>query len=156
MVERSIIHTMKHTKYLYLIIFVALSVASCDRSEDPIYQKVTDNRYPTVVSNPNFVTPTMPVAGYDKGAALSVEFNFISVDPIKEVQFYQKIATADSVLINTTPYTPAFSRVKNCDTLVYKYTVPTSAASGTAIVLRGRVVNENGLTKDRVFSYKVK
>jgi len=139
-----------------LTIVAMAAIISCDRTEDPIYQKITDNRYPTVVSNTNFVTPAMPTAGYDKGAALSVEFNFISVDPIKEIQFYQKVATADSVLINTIPYSPAFSKLKNCDTLVYKYAVPATLASGTAVVLRGRVVNVNGLTKDRTFSYKVK
>jgi len=138
------------------MIVATAAIISCDRTEDPIYQKITDNRYPTVVSNTNFVTPSMPTAGYDKGAALSVELNFISVDPIKEIQFYEKIATADSVLINTIPYSSAFSKLKNCDTLVYKYAVPATLASGTAVVLRGRVVNVNGLTKDRTFSYKVK
>jgi len=147
---------MKNITYLCFVVLVTAIFMSCDRSEDPIYQKITDNKYPTVVSNANFVTPAVPTLGYIKGTVLSVEFNFISADPIKEIQFYEKIATADSVLINTTPYVPAFSRVKNCDTLVYNYTVPSIPASGTAIVFRGRVVNVNGLVKDRTFTYKIR
>ena len=138
------------------MVFAIATFNSCDRTEDPIYQTTSEDRYPTVVSNANFVTPSMPTAGYDKGIALSVEFNFISRDPIKEIQFYEKIATADSVLISTIPYSPAFSKSKGCDTLVYKYTVSAAITSGTPVILRGRVVNLNGLTKDRTFSYKVK
>jgi hypothetical protein len=156
MVERSIKFNMKNILYLCLVILASASFVSCDRTKDPIYQKITDNKYPTVVSNANFVTPSVPTAGYVKGTVLSVEFNFISVDPIKEIQFYEKIATADSVLIKTVPYAPAFSRIKNCDTLVYSYTVPSAPASNTSIVFRGRVVNVNGLTKDRTFTYKIR
>jgi hypothetical protein len=147
---------MKNLTYLYLVIFATMIFISCDRTEDPIYQKITDNKYPTVVSNANFVTPSVPTTGYVKGTVLSVEFNFISADPIKEIQFYEKIATADSVLISTIPYAPAFSKTKNCDTLVYNYTVPSAPASNTSIVFRGRVVNVNGLTKDRTFVYKIR
>ncbi|MBC7567153.1 MAG: hypothetical protein H7223_09320 [Pedobacter sp.] len=147
---------MKNIKLLCLMIFATVIFSSCDRTEDPIYQKTTDNRYPTVVSNANFVTPSVPTAGYVKGTVLSVEFNFISFDSIKEIQFYEKIATADSILLKTTPYAPAFSKIKNCDTLVYSYTVPSAPASGTSIVFRGRVVNVNGLTKDRIFTYKIR
>ena len=146
---------MKKTTMLYLAAIFGI-LSACDRTEDPIYQKVTDDHYPAVVSNTNFVTPSVPTAGYAKGTALKIEFNFISVDPIKEIQFYEKVATADSVLISTKPYVAAFSKLKNCDTLVYDYVVPSAPESGTSVVFRGRVVNQNGLTKDRTFTYKIK
>lgn len=134
---------------------LALLVA-CDRTEDPIYKKISDDRFPVIVSNTNFVTPSVPTAGYDKGTALKVEFQYKATDPIKEIQFFEKVATADSVLISTIPYTPSFSTAKNADTLIYDYVIPANLASGTNIVFRGRVININGLSKDRTFSYKIK
>ncbi|HKG06640.1 MAG TPA: hypothetical protein VKB19_09295, partial [Pedobacter sp.] len=129
---------------------------ACDRTEDRIYTKVTDNRYPVIVSNANFVTPAIPAAGVVAGAALKIEFNFKPTDPIRELQFFEKVAAADSVLIASVPYAPAFSSTKNCDTLIYNYTVPSGLTPGTPIVFRGRVVNQNGLTKDRTFTYVIK
>lgn len=142
--------------HIYLACAILGFLAACDRTEDPIYNKVSDDRFPVIVSNTNFVTPSVPVAGYDKGAALKIEFQYKATDPIKEIQFYEKIAMADSVLILTIPYAPSFSTAKNADTLIYNYVVPAAIASGTSVVFRGRVVNVNGLTKDRTFSYKIK
>lgn len=158
MVEHSINKTiMKNIHILYLALGVLGLLGACDRTEDPIYAKVSDSRYPVIFSNTNFVTPSVPASGvFDKGTALKIEFDFLPTDPIKELQFFEKIAAADSVLVASIPYARAFSKTKNCDTLIYNYTVPNAPVSGTSVVFRGRVVNQNGLTKDRTFSYKIK
>ncbi|WP_199120840.1 hypothetical protein [Pedobacter sp. ASV28] len=146
---------MKKNIILLAGLALFLIINACDRTEDPIYKKISDNRFPTIVANSNFVTPTIPTAGIAKGTALAIELDFISIDPIKEIQFYEKIGTADSVLIDKKPYQAAFSKIKNCDTLLYAYKAPTTPATGTTIVFRARVVNQSGLTKDRILSYKV-
>lgn len=146
---------MKRNVILLATLILTLILNACDREKDLIYSKVSDDRLPTIVANTNFVTPTIPTAGIAKGTALKIEFNFISADPIKEIQFYEKIGLTDSVLIAKVPYQPAFSKLKNCDTLLFDYKAPTTAVTGTAIVFRARVVNQNGLTKDRLLPYKV-
>jgi hypothetical protein len=146
----------KTTNILYLAVIALGLLSACDRTEDPIYEKKSDDLYPVIVSNANLVTPSVPSAGYVKGTSLKIEFNFVQTNPIKEIQFLEKIGTADSVIIYRGAYAPAYSKTKFCDTLVYNYTVPATLASGTAVVFRGRVVNQNGLTKDRTFNYKIK
>ncbi|TDQ09751.1 hypothetical protein [Pedobacter metabolipauper] len=147
---------MKKITVLYLVLLFASVLCACDRTEDPIYEKLSDNRFPVIFANTNFVTPSVPTGGFVKGTALKIEFNFVKTDPIKEIQFYEKLGTADSVLISKSDYAPAFSASKGCDTLIYNYIVPSAPASGTSVVFRGRVVNVNGLTKDRTFTYLIK
>ncbi|EDM33969.1 hypothetical protein PBAL39_24515 [Pedobacter sp. BAL39] len=147
---------MKKIMILYTAMMMVFIFQACDRTEDPIYEKISDDHFPTIISNTNFVSPSVPAAGFAKGTALKIELNFISVDPVKEIQFLEKTGTADSVVIQTVPYAPAFSRAKNCDTLVYNYTVPSAPEGGTQMGVRARVVNVNGLTKDRTFTYKIK
>lgn len=147
---------MKKTSIFYLLFASLMVLYACDRSKDPIYQKINDNRYPVIFSNTTFVTPSIPTTGLAKGSVIKVELNFLPTDPVKEIQFYQKVDLADSTIISTVPYASAFSKIKNCDTLIYNYTVPSAPAIGAAIVVRARVLNQNGLFKDRTFSYKIK
>lgn len=147
---------MKTTTILLFSLMVTAFFFGCDRTEDPIYEKVSEDHYPTIVSNTNFVSPTVPATGFAKGTVLKIELNFISVDQVKEIQFLEKTGTADSVIIQSIPYAAAFSKTKQCDTLIYNYTVPSTPESNTSMGFRARVVNVNGLSKDRSFTYKIK
>jgi hypothetical protein len=147
---------MKKLTILYLSFAILGVLSACDRTEEPIYEKLSDEHYPVIVQNTNFFTPAVPSAGYVKGTAIKIEFDYFVREPINEIQFWEKIGTADSVALFKGAAVPAFSQIKNCDTLIYNYTVPSAPASGTTIAIRGRVVNKNGLAKDRVLTYRIR
>lgn len=146
------------TKFILPALLLLGILGACERIDDPIYAKTDDKRFPIIVANTTFTTPTLAAAGTTtvaKGATIKIEFNFLQTDPLKEIQFLQKIGTADSTVISTTPYLPAFSKSKQCDTLIYNYVVPATIASATTVTIRARAVTTAGLFKDRSIAYKV-
>ncbi|GAB3935597.1 hypothetical protein GCM10028827_37480 [Mucilaginibacter myungsuensis] len=144
-----------------MAILAAIGIVACKKNENGIdlFTKMSENRAPVIIANTTFTNPTLLAAGtttVSNGAKIAVEFNYVQTDPIKEIQFLQKIGTADSTLLSTIPYKPSFSRIKNCDTLLYDYFVPAGQPVGTSVAVRARVINQNGLFKDRVFTFKTK
>jgi hypothetical protein len=96
---------------------------------------------------PNVFFNTLDSTTFSKGGVVKCNIEYWSKDKIKEVRFYDAVGTAARAVVKTNPYAPAYSAFKKSDTLVYQYTVPVTAASGTSIILDAEVVNENGLTR---------
>ncbi len=110
---------------------------------------------------PQINTNTWTVATTQRaGAVISLELQYWSVVPIKEIQLLQAIArtqsgttTRDTTLVSTRPYQPAYSASKQCDTLLLTYTVPAlTRSTGQTITINpiARIVVEQG-NKSRPF-----
>jgi hypothetical protein len=144
---------------LSFISIITIMMISCDKENPTTFDVKSNDRFPIIVTNANFTTPGVSGAGttqVSKGATIKVELNYQQTDPIKEIQFLQKIDLADSTVIFQKDYVPSFSKTKNADTLVYDYIVPSTPPVGATIVVRGRVLNQNGYFRDRFFSFKVR
>lgn len=101
----------------------------------------------TIVANdqvPQINTNTWTVATTQRaGAAITVELQYWTSVPISEIQLLQAIArtqsgttTRDTSVVSTQPYRAAFSKDKQCDTLLITYTVPTLVrATGQTITV---------------------
>ncbi len=118
---------------------------------------VVDGEYYPIINTNTWTLPTTMATN----ATLSLELQYASYGSIQAINVYQTlnrtisgVVNRDTSLVFTTPYRPAFSATKQCDTLVYTYTAPavTRPAGTTAVnsALIFEVVNTNGLIKRRV------
>jgi hypothetical protein len=89
---------------------------------------------------------TLDSATLSPGNKVRVVLDFYCKDPLKEIRLYQSVGsiTAARTLVSTTPYTPAFSQIRQMDSLVVSYTAPTGNPAGSTIFLHGEAVS----TKD--------
>jgi hypothetical protein len=144
---------MKNLIVLFYTLIAVFAFSSCYKESAWLDENTTSEGkfFPNVFFN------TLDSATFSKGGSVRCNIEYWSKDKIKEVRFYNAIGTAAKTIVNTIPYTPAYSSFKKSDTLVYQYVVPVTAASGTSIVLDAEVVNENGLmrTSNRL-TFKVK
>jgi hypothetical protein len=138
----------------WVLLSALLALATgCKKEIDDTYTLVGE-RFPTVVSN---TTPfPLPATKYAVGETVTLELNFAQqTDPIKEIVVLQKVEPArDSVVVQTIPYKPAFSKTKNADTLLITYVVPT-AVNKALVRVDARVVSTNGQFKTRSASFRV-
>ncbi len=112
----------------------------CKKELDDYYTEVGP-QLPTLLGN------VLGTTKYAPGETVSFELQFAQqASPIEQIVILQKIAPArDSTVVQTVAYAPAFSRIKNADTLVVKYVVP--AGSNKALVrVDTRVDSDNGQT----------
>jgi hypothetical protein len=120
---------------------------------------VLDQPVPQINSNTWTVATTQRA-----GNVISVELQYWSAVPIKEIQLLQATArtlsgvvTRDTALVSTRPYQAAFSKDKQCDTLLLTYTVPVlTRSTGQTISINpiARIVIDVGTisgTKSRSF-----
>ena len=123
---------------------------SCDKELDTYYAE----------SGPQFPTFTANALGtatkYASGEIVQFELRFAEqTDPISEIRILQKVEPArDSTLVQTIPYRPAFSRIRQSDTLLVNYTVP-AGQNKANVRVDAVVVSTNGQTKTRTFSFRL-
>ena len=144
---------MKNLILSSLILSTILLLSSCYKSTNWLNDNVdsTGKFYPNVLIN------TLDSATYSANGKVRLYIEYWSKDKMKTVNFYDSVGTAARKLVFSTPYAPAYSSFKKSDTLVYNYTVPASAASGTTIRVDAVIENENGLTKvSNRLSFRVK
>ncbi|MEN7548120.1 hypothetical protein AAG747_09370 [Rapidithrix thailandica] len=143
---------IKFRNFLGLAV-MALGLFSCYEEDNFLEDNITD----TGRSFPNIYMNEIQ-SEYLSGEKVTVELEFFSDDPIKEIKLYEIITTeddTDTTLLSTNPYQPAFSKVKSQDTLVLYYEVPV-IDQNTEITLDAEVINENTLTDNSARTFKVK
>jgi hypothetical protein len=86
---------------------------------------------------------------FTPGRTTRVQLEYFSNDGMKEIKVYQRVgsATAARTLVTTLPYTPAFSRLKQQDTLIYQFPVPTGNAINTQIFIDAEAVSTKDVPK---------
>lgn len=143
-------HFLKRYAPLLLLTLTGLTT-SCDEELDELYTEVGP-QFPTILANSSFT----PAAKYAVGETVSLEINFApQTPPIKEILVLQKVEPSrDSVVVQTIPYQPAYSRIKRADTLVVRYVVP-EGANKSLIRVDVRVVSQNGQFSTRSAAFRV-
>ncbi len=143
-------------KYLFIATVIITSFTACKKSVDFIGDNTTTTgvgSYP-ISSNPliDFIsnktltgtlgtaTPTIAV-----GASISVELQYFSETPVKEVNLYATVGAGARTAVYNKPYSPSFSATKRLDTLMVPYTVPAGTPSATGIKLEFEILNQNAL-----------
>jgi hypothetical protein len=133
------------------LLALALVATGCKKELDDYYTG-TGPQIPTLLTTNSFGTATK----YTTGETVSFELQFAQqTDPIKQIVILQKVEPArDSVVVQTIPYAPAFSKRKNVDTLVVSYSVP-AGANKALVRVDARVDSNNGQTKTRSFYFRL-
>lgn len=130
----------------------ALLLAGCEKELEKPYQVVSDDRFPTLLSN-NLGLQTK----YAAGEIVPVELQFTGQESaVQEVRIFQRIEPAtDSAVVQTLAGNrAAFSRRKNVDTLIVNFVMPTGA-NKSRVRMSALVVSENGLTKTRSVNFRL-
>jgi hypothetical protein len=144
--------------FLILSAAIVLFITACKKSVDFIADNtnVTGTGYIPVSSNPLIdfnVTPNKTLTAtlgtstpvYTGSSMLSVELQYFSQGPVKEINLYATVGTGLRTLVSVTPYAAAFSQIKRLDTLMVSYVVPASVPANTGIKLEYEILNQNAL-----------
>lgn len=85
----------------------------------------------------------------NNGSTASVQLEYWCNEGIKEIKVYQRVgsATATRTLLATLPYTPAFSQLKQQDTLLYSYVVPAGNPANTQIFIDAEAISKQDVGK---------
>lgn len=86
---------------------------------------------------------------FTPGRTARIQLEYFCNDGMKEIKVYQRVgsSTAARTLVTTLPYTPAFSKLKQQDTLVYQYPIPTGNAANTQIFIDAEAVSTKDVPK---------
>ncbi|KAA9338171.1 hypothetical protein F0P96_04805 [Hymenobacter busanensis] len=133
------------------LLAVGLLASGCEKELETFAEVQNDKLFPTVLAN-TLGTATK----YAPGENVRFELQFAAqTDPISEIRILQKVEPGrDSTLVQTIPYRAAFSRIRQADTLLVNYVVPTGANKANVRV-DAVVVSSNGQTKTRSFSFRL-
>jgi hypothetical protein len=157
---------MKRMNFIWALIFSAIVLAACDKSQDFLRDNTTptgvgfaptsNNTLQDVTANPikTLGTTSSTATAYAAGASFKTELTFFSQSPIKEINLYNTIGTGTRTLVTTSPYVSAFSQSKRLDTLLVQYSVP-AATVGTVVKLDYEILNQNALKTTRTAYVKV-
>jgi hypothetical protein len=157
---------MKRMNFIWALIFSAVVLAACDKSQDFLrdnttptgvgYAPTSNNTLQDVTANPikNLGTSSSTATGYTAGASFKTELTFFSQSPVKEINLYNTIGAGARTLVTTSPYAPAFSQSKRLDTLLVPYNIP-AASAGTVVKLDYEILNQNALKTTRTVYVKV-
>jgi hypothetical protein len=90
-------------------------------------------------------------ATFTPGTKARVILDFYCKDPLKEIRLYESrgasITAGTRILVATFPYVPAFSQIRQMDSLVATYTIPSGDAKNTQIWLHAEGVSTKDVTK---------
>ena len=134
-----------------VLLLVAVVATGCKKQELDDYYTEAGPQFPTFLS----ILPT-PATKYASGETVRFELQFVKqTDPVRQIVILQKVEPGrDSVVAQTVPYAPAYSRIKRTDTLVVNYVVP-AGANKSLVRVDARVDSENGQTKTRSFFFRI-
>ena len=132
-------------QFIFLILVVGV-VSSCYKKQDYFEDNVTitDKAVPFIYMYPLDSTTFTP------GTKARVLLEFYCKDPLKEIRLYQggtTIAATPRTLLTTEAYKPAYSALRQMDTLVLSYTVPAGNPVNTTIFLHGEAVTTKDVAK---------
>ena len=131
-------------QFIFLILVVGV-VSSCYKKQDYWEDNVTitDKAVPFIYMYPLDSTTFLP------GSKARVILEFYCKDPLKEIRLYQggTTITANRTLLLTEAYKPAYSALRQMDTLVLSYTVPAGNPANTTIFLHGEAVTTKDIAK---------
>ena len=136
---------MKILRPFILLLAVIATASSCYKEQN-FWE---DNATLTDKAVPFVYMYTLDSATLSPGNKVRVLLEFYCKEPLKEIRLYQGTGsiTGARTLVSTTPYTPAFSQIRQMDTLVLSYTAPTGNPAGTTIFLHGEAVSTKDVAK---------
>lgn len=128
--------------FILVLIAGTLFLSSCYEEDPWLEDNITrsGDKFPVIYMN------ALAEEEYNAGDEVQILLEFFSEGELEEIILYETIGDGTRQLISETPYAPAFSEVKQLDTLVLVYSVPTVADTAN-IVLEAEAVNANGLSK---------
>lgn len=142
-------------KYILILAGAIFTLMACKKSNDFI----ADNTTVTGVgSYPIFANPLIEFASnktltgtlgsatptYAVGTNTTVELQYFSETPIKEINLYATVGAGARTAVYNKPYMASYSALKRLDTLMVPYTIPTAPAA-TGVKLEFEIVNQNAL-----------
>jgi hypothetical protein len=134
---------MKNLIITCLTLCIVLVFSACYKETNWLDENVTtEGKF-----FPNITFNTLDSTAFTRGGSVRCNLEYWSKDKIKEIRIYDSIGTTARKVVATIPYAAAYSAFKKSDTLIYMYTVPTTATAGSTIRLDAQAVNDNGLTK---------
>jgi hypothetical protein len=136
---------MKYLNKLLLLCLI-VSLAAC-YEEKNFFDENTTATDKTV---PFIYVYALDSATFTPGTKARVLLEFFCKEPLKEIRLHQSIGTVISgtrTLVTTESYKPAFSQIRQMDTLVLTYTVPSGNPVGTTIFLHGEAVSTKDIAK---------
>ncbi|MEO6583294.1 MAG: hypothetical protein ABIO05_03165 [Ferruginibacter sp.] len=145
--------------FFIAITFIVIFCTACDKESDFIRDNTTAtgtgsipvsaNPLSDAISKKSLSTSlTASTVKFAAGTVLSIELQYFSQSPIKEVNLFETVGAGARTQVYNKAYTPTFSDIKRLDTLMIPYTVP-MAASNTGIKLEFEIVNQNTLKLTR-------
>ncbi|MDZ7878978.1 MAG: hypothetical protein U5L45_14950 [Saprospiraceae bacterium] len=137
---------MKILRSFILFIAVVCLVSSCYKEQD----FWADNVTVTDKAVPFIYMYALDSTTFTPGTKARVLLEFYCKDPLKEIRLHQSTGTSIAnarTLISTTPYKPAYSAIRQMDTLVLSYTVPAGNPANTTIFLHGEAVSTKDVAK---------
>lgn len=147
------------SKLIFLHLFaLVIGMVACEKSKDFVddntiptglgYRPVSGNTLQYINSfslrSVNLGTSSSGATAFPADTTFNTELQFFSQSPIQQFELYNTIGAGTRTLVDSWPYTPAYSAVKAADTLLIPYTIP-MVATGTVIKLEYDILNENGL-----------
>lgn len=129
-----------------LFLILALGIASCYKEQN-FWE---DNAALTDKAVPFIYVYALDSSSFTPGTKARVLLEFHCKDPLKEIRLHQSIGTSITgarTLVSTTAYQPAFSQIRQMDTLVLTYTIPAGNPAGTTIFLHGEAVSTKDVAK---------
>jgi hypothetical protein len=136
---------MKILKYFICIILLVSVASSCYKEQD----FWADNVTVTDKAVPFIFMYALDSTTFTPGTKARVLLEFYCKDPLKEIRLHQSLAaiTGARTLLTTEAYKPAYSQIRQMDTLVLSYTVPAGNPVNTTIFLHGEAVSAKDVAK---------
>ncbi len=130
--------------FICLIVLISL-VSSCYKEKD----FWADNATITDKAVPFIYMYALDSASFTPGTKARILLEFYCKDGLKELRLHQSLATISGARtqVSTEAYKPAFSQIRQMDTLVLSYTVPAGNPVGTVIFLHGEAVSSKDNAK---------
>ncbi len=130
--------------FMCLVLLVSLA-SSCYKEKDFWADNVTI----TDKAVPFIYMYALDSTTFTPGTKARVLLEFYCKDPLKEIRLHQSLATITGArtLISTEAYKPAYSAIRQMDTLVLSYTVPAGNPVNTLIFLHGEAVTTKDVAK---------
>lgn len=121
------------------------AIYSCDVAPTDALMEIIkeDLGYIPVIANFTLASPIASATAPLAGTNCSFDLRYWSEGEIDRIQFWVKVGTADPVLLDDRPYTPAFSNISKTDSLMFNYTIPAVTPVGTVVGMEARVTNKN-------------
>ena len=132
---------MKILKPFFFLTLIFLA-ASCYEQEEWLDKNVTytDKGVPSIYMYP------LDSSSFIRGGRVRMLMEFWCNDPMKEIRIYQSTGTTSTAgartLIKTEAYKPAYSTLRQQDTLITFVDVPTNVAAATRVWLHAEGVSQ--------------